>query len=81
MGSKSPSKALRAETGFAGLRPPPPSPPKLAVEDSVRAAPASLRIGLVSWAGFWAPVSGDKDPVPGGGLGKVRSTSGSPQWF
>jgi hypothetical protein len=50
-----------AETGFAGLHPPPPSRPKLAVEDLpaerpifggffaiVRAALASLRIGLVS---------------------------------
>ena len=61
---------------------PPPSPPKLAVEDLpaerpifgrffaiVRAALASLRIGLVSYTGFGAPVSDDKNPVPGGSLG------------
>jgi hypothetical protein len=54
-------RQITAKTGFAGLHPPPSSPPKLAVEDLpaerpifgrffaiVRAALASLRIGLVS---------------------------------
>ena len=35
----------------------------------MRVALASLRIGLVSQAGFGAPVSGRKNPVPGGTRG------------
>src|SRR5215831_18678071 len=61
---------------------PPSSPPKLAVEDLPAERPTLGRLfaigeggscvsahSLVSWARFGAPVSGGKNPVPGGSPG------------